>query len=156
MNATVTDPNYIGSANGTLVIAPSKQTIALQGLTQTYDGTAKSVTVTTNPAGLASTVSYTDTNGNPVTSPTAAGFYHVVATITDPHYTGSASGTFIIAPAQIIASGITASNKVYDGTTKATVNATNAACDWPDRGRPGDAERQQCHGHVRHRERGHG
>ncbi len=124
--ATVTDPNYSGSATGTLVIAPSAQAITLRGLTQTYDGTAKSVTATTSTPGLAYTVSYKDANGNSVASPTAAGSYHVTATITDPNYTGSAIGTFVITPAQVSVSGITASGKVYDGTTAATINTTNA------------------------------
>ena len=58
-------------------------------MTQVYDGTPKSVTVTTSPLGLSVSVTY---NGSPL-APTDVGNYAVVATITDPNYTGSANGT---------------------------------------------------------------
>ena len=61
-------------------------------MTQIYDGTPKSVTVTTSPLGLSVSVTY---NGSP-TAPISDGSYAVVATITNPNYTGSASGTFVI------------------------------------------------------------
>jgi hypothetical protein len=61
-------------------------------MTQVYDGTPKSVTVTTIPLGLSVSVTY---NGLP-TAPTSDGSYAVVATITDSNYTGTASGTFVI------------------------------------------------------------
>ena len=50
--------------------------------------------MTTAPANLATTVTY---NGS-TPPPTAAGSYAVVATVTDPNYTGSASGSLVIAP----------------------------------------------------------
>ena len=78
------------SANFT--ITPAAATISLSGLSHIYDGTPKSVTITTNPAGLTYSVTY---NGSPV-APSAAGNYTIVATITDPNYTGSASGTMVI------------------------------------------------------------
>ena len=62
----------------------------------------------------------------PSQSPTAAGSYHVTATITNPNYSGSAIGTLVITPAQISVNGITASNKVYDGSTTATIDTANA------------------------------
>jgi trimeric autotransporter adhesin len=116
-------------AGGTLTVSQAQAIVNLGGLTQTYDGSPKSVTVTTSPSGLANTVAYTDAIGNPVASPSAAGSYHVTATITDPNHAGSATGILVIAPAQISVSvgGITASNKVYDGTTDATLNTGSAA-----------------------------
>ena len=83
--ATINDANYQGSATGTLTIAKATPQITLGGLTQTYDGSPKSVTVTTNPAGLNYTVTY---NGS-TTAPTAIGNYTVVVTINDPNYTGT-------------------------------------------------------------------
>jgi hypothetical protein len=74
-------------------ITPASATVTLDNLNQTYDGTPKSVTVTTVPAGLSVEVTY---EGSP-TPPTALGSYAVVATVTDPNYTGSASGTLVIA-----------------------------------------------------------
>jgi hypothetical protein len=66
--------------------------VALGGLSQLYDGTAKPATATTTPAGL--TVNFTyDGSAN---APTNAGSYTVVGTISDPTYQGSATGTLVI------------------------------------------------------------
>lgn len=64
----------------------------------TYDGTTKSVTVTTTPLGLANTVTYFDQAANPVTNPTNAGTYNVVVTMTQAGYTseGPFYGTLTI------------------------------------------------------------
>ena len=93
--STVTDPNYFGSGTGSLVISQGAATVTLSGLTQTYDGTAKSVTVNTSPASLTTSVLY---NGSPV-APTAAGSYAVTANIVNANYVGSASGTLTIGTA---------------------------------------------------------
>jgi CSLREA domain-containing protein len=93
--ATITSANYTGSATGTLTINPAAATVQLSGLTQTYTGSPISVTATTNPSGLSVTITY---NGS-ATAPTHAGSYPVVATITNPNYTGSATGTLTIAQA---------------------------------------------------------
>ena len=88
---TATNPNYTGSASGTFVIQPKAATVSLSNLSRTYTGSPLSPTVTTNPAGL----SYSLT-GAPQTN---AGTYPVTATITNPNYSGTASGTFVIAKA---------------------------------------------------------
>jgi len=90
--ATITDPNYSGAAIGSLVISPAPATISLGGLTQAYTGAPRPVTTTTNPAGKNVSVSY-DGSG---TAPTNVGTYAVVATITDPNYSGTASGNLVI------------------------------------------------------------
>ncbi|KAB2638023.1 MAG: hypothetical protein DVB26_08685, partial [Verrucomicrobia bacterium] len=90
--ATVNDANYAGSASGTLVIGKGTATIALAGLTQTYDGSPKPVTATTIPANLSVTVTY-DTSA---TVPIAVGSYAISAKINDANYTGSASATLVI------------------------------------------------------------
>lgn len=90
--ASIANANYRGSSSATLVIAPASATITLGALTQAYDGTPQSVTTTTTPAGLAVSVTY---NGS-ATAPTIPGTYAVVATITDPNYSGTASGTLVI------------------------------------------------------------
>ena len=73
-------------------ITPAAAALTLSNLTQVYDGTPKPVTVVTSPAGLAYGVTY---NGSAV-PPTDPGSYAVVATITDPNYTGTESGTLVI------------------------------------------------------------
>lgn len=77
----------------TFAIAKAAATLTLSGLTQFYDGSAKSVTVTTSPAGLTTVV--VTYNGS-TTPPTAAGSYAVVATLNNANYAGSASGTLTI------------------------------------------------------------
>jgi hypothetical protein len=118
--ATVSDTNYIGSANGTLVISPADATVTLGNLTQTYDGSAKSVSVTTNPVGLTVTVTY-DGSG---TAPSAAGSYPVIASITNPNYSGSANGTLIISPAPATVT-LTGLSHVYDSSAKSAIVTTN-------------------------------
>ncbi len=89
-NITNSEGNTTRAVN--LTVNPFPATATLGNLVHTYDGTAKSATVTTTPAGLANTVTY---NGV-ATLPIAAGSYSVVATITEPNYAGTASGTLVI------------------------------------------------------------
>jgi hypothetical protein len=51
--------------------------------------------VTTSPAGLSTTITYAGSS----IAPTAAGSYSVVATVTDPNYSGTASGTLVVSQA---------------------------------------------------------
>ena len=81
------------SKDFTIIAKPA--TIILSNLNQDYNGTPKSVTVTTIPVGLSVEVTY---EGSP-TPPTALGSYAVIATVTNPNYTGTASGTLVIAQA---------------------------------------------------------
>lgn len=121
VTATISDANYAGSASGTLVIAKATANVALSNLTQTYDGSAKPATVTTTPAGLATSVTY---DGG--SAPTNAGSYHVVATVTDPNYSGGANDTLTIGKlaAAVTLSGLT---QIYDGSPKPAVATTNPA-----------------------------
>jgi uncharacterized repeat protein (TIGR03806 family) len=119
VNATINDPNYTGSASGTLDVQPATASVTLSNLTQPYMGTPLSVTVTTVPPGLPVTVTY---NGS-TTPPTTVGSYAISATITDPNYTGSAGGTFVIQPA-LASIAITGLSHVYDGTGKSATVTT--------------------------------
>ena len=94
---TPTDISNYNSASATvdITVVKANATIVLSGLSATFDGTAKAATATTTPSGLALTLTY----GGASTSPTNAGSYTVVATITDPNYTGTSSGTLVIAKA---------------------------------------------------------
>ena len=135
--ATVSDENYKGSASGTLTIAkgseggggnegtPVAAEVTLTGLSQTYDGSAKTATVTTNPAGLSVAVTYTDSEGSAVASPTNAGVYTVKATIDDANNSRvAATGTLTINKAQ---AGITVSgtSQAYDGSAKEVTVTTD-------------------------------
>ena len=76
-------------------LAQAAATVSLANLSQVYDGTEKVATITTDPPGLAVAITY---DGNSI-APTNAGSYVVEATVSDPDYTGSASGTLVIAKA---------------------------------------------------------
>lgn len=90
------DANYGASAaSTTLTVTPAAVGIALGDLAQTYDGTPHAVSVTTDPAGIAVTLSY----AGGASAPIDAGSYEVVATTADPNYAGTATATLVIAAA---------------------------------------------------------
>jgi|GEM_PF-852855 len=112
--------NSAGSVTSTaalLTVNKAVASVTLGGLAQVYDGSPRSVGVTTTPAA-AYEVSYA---GSPV-PPVNAGSYPVVVTVNDPNYTGGATGTLVVSPA---APGITLGGlaQVYDGTPR-VVNVT--------------------------------
>jgi DNA/RNA endonuclease G (NUC1) len=117
--ATITDPSYLGSTTGTLVIAKATATVALGNLTPVYNGTPQSATATTTPSGLNVTFTY---NGSS-TPPTAVGQYTVVATVNDANYSGSASAPFIINQGNV-AITLAGLSATYDGTPKAVTATT--------------------------------
>jgi pectin methylesterase-like acyl-CoA thioesterase len=90
--ATVNDPNYQGTATGSLVVDRTPVAVTLSNLVHTYDGTPKTAVASTNVAGPAVTLTY---NGS-TAAPTAAGAYSVVASINDPNYRGGTSATLNI------------------------------------------------------------
>lgn len=67
-------------------------TVTLSNLAQTYDGSAKTVSVVTAPPGLTVSVTY---DGSPV-APTNTGSYAVLATIDEPIHEGSTNGTLVV------------------------------------------------------------
>ena len=118
--ATVNDANYEGSASGTLMVGKGTGPVTLSGLEQTYDGTSRTVTAVTVPAGLSVALTY---NGN-VEAPVDAGSYAVAATVMDANYDGAASGTLEVAkaPASVLLGNLV---QVYDGTPKPVSAATD-------------------------------
>lgn len=79
----------------TFNVTKAAATLTLGSLTPDYNGFPRAATATTNPPGKSVDFTYNgDTN-----PPTAAGSYAVLATINDPIYQGSASGTLIISQA---------------------------------------------------------
>jgi len=86
------DQHYLAaSANQSTIATKATATVSLNAasLSQTYDGTPKSVTASTNPAGLSVNFTYNGSN----TAPMNAGTYSVIATVSDPNYQGTVSGT---------------------------------------------------------------
>jgi len=95
---TLSATNAAGTAtkNITLTVNTANASIALGNLSHTYNGSPKSATAQTNPAGLPAVITY---DGN-TTPPTDAGSYAVVATIDSATHTATASGTLTIAQAE--------------------------------------------------------
>ena len=141
--------------------ASSMATVVLSNLTQTYTGSALTPTATTTPSGLA--ITWT---GAPDTN---AGSYPVTATVNNPSYQGSASGTFIInkATATVTLSNLT---QTYTGSALTPTVTTvppglaivlSGAPDTNAGSYPGDGygERSElpgkCQRHLHHQQ-GHG
>jgi hypothetical protein len=109
--------NYtVSHVTGTLTVAKAAATVSIAGTEQTYDGTGKSVTITTEPAGLTATVTYDGL----ATLPVDAGSYDVQVDVSSADYAGTATGTLTIAPAdvQIVLSKLAAK---YNGSAKSAV-----------------------------------
>ena len=89
-----TDYNSVtGSVNVTVMKAPASVVFVESSLLAVYDGTAKAPASATTPGGLAVSLTY---NGSSA-SPTNAGTYTVVGTISDAVYQGSVTSQFRIA-----------------------------------------------------------
>ena len=101
---------FLGNANvtsststlETFQITALPATITLGNLTESYTGNQATVSVTTLPASLAYTISYVGIaptvyalSSAPPVNP---GSYTVVATITDPNYSGTTTQTLTIGP----------------------------------------------------------
>ena len=114
--------------------------MTLTNLVQLYNGAARSVTATTLPEGLPVAITY---DGS-ASAPTNVGAYTVVATITDPNYSGGATNTLYIATApevQAVAKdggNITFGWSAQPGLTYQASYATNLTPPvvWTDLGNP--------------------
>ena len=114
--------------------------------------TAKEVTVTITPNGgtygsvvaaaaelsgavkgenIPVTLTYTGNGYDATAVPVNAGSYKVTASIANSNYTLTRNTTadFVITPKAVTVTGITAKDKVYDGTTDATLDCSNAKFD---------------------------
>ena len=114
--------------------------------------TAKKVTVTITPNGgtygsvtaaaanlsgavdrenVPVTLTYTGNGYNDTAVPVNAGSYTVTVSISNSNYTltGNTTADFVITPKAVTVSGITANDKVYDGTTNAVLDYSNAQFD---------------------------
>src|SRR5207253_4136036 len=94
------DTNYVAAtATQSTTALQVPVSVTVPDTTVTYDGTPKPVPPTVTPA-VAYAVTYTGISptvyATSSTAPTEPGSYTVVATVTDPNYTGSGSGTLTI------------------------------------------------------------
>jgi O-glycosyl hydrolase len=84
-----TNPGGSSTLNLTITVVKANASVTFGNLTTFYDGTPRDAIVATAPAGLPVIVTY---NSEPV-PPIYPGTYTVVATINDPNYAGSTTGT---------------------------------------------------------------
>ena len=119
VTGTVNEANWQGTNSGMLVIGKGTATVTLGDLAQTYDGTAKSATATTVPAGLVVDLTY---DGS-ATAPTAAGSYAVTGTVNEANWQGSATGTLVIGKGTATVT-LGSLNPTYDGTAKSATATT--------------------------------
>ncbi len=101
------------SAAATLVVTPVAGSVTLGELEQRYDGTPRVVTATTTPAGAAVTITY---NGS-TTAPVYPGVYEVIATISDPSYTGSATDVLVVTTTALVRHAPTMNGRI-DGSVQ--------------------------------------
>ncbi|MEP2771607.1 MAG: putative Ig domain-containing protein [Fulvivirga sp.] len=126
VEGTVDDTNYNGVGSGTLTINKATALVSISNLYQNYDGSPKPVTVTTNPDGLTTDITY---NGS-LSVPSARGSYTVVANVVENNYEGSDTETLIINGAPNT-SGIL-DIAVQEDASNTTINLYNAFSDVED------------------------
>ncbi len=124
ISATLAPAGVLGNYSITyntaaFTITKATATVTLSNMSQAYTGNPLSPTVTTAPPSLAFTLT-----GAPDTNP---GSYPVTVTVSDPNYTGSANGTFVITrPAASVSPSSVNFGIVKAGTTVSkTVTLTN-------------------------------
>jgi hypothetical protein len=121
---TVADANYAGSATNTLEIAKSDAPVTLGNLSQVYDGTGKSASATTVPAGLTVNLTYDGSTD----APTNAGSYIVVGTISDTNYQGSATDALAINP--YLTNSVSGDDLILTWSSGTLLEATNVLGLW--------------------------
>jgi hypothetical protein len=116
------DSRYqVTHGQGLLTVMPKQAIISVSNTTHAFDGNAKTVTVSTEPAGVATEIIWAGG-----AAPVNAGTHAFTVNVTDPNYTGTFTGSLVINPTQAT---VTISNldAVYDGTPKsATVTVVPA------------------------------
>src|SRR5439155_5485279 len=121
------DSTYDASSDSnSLTVNKGAATIVeLNNLSQTYDGTPKSPTAVTEPAGL-SGVNFTYHGSS--TTPTNAGSYDIVASLNNVNYTASNfTGTTLVVGKATATITLGALGQTYDGWPKPATATTNPA-----------------------------
>jgi uncharacterized repeat protein (TIGR01451 family) len=127
------DASFTGAdAAGSLTVSKASATITLSNLTQSYDGSPKSATATTQPPGLGGVSITYDGSSAP---PSAAGNHAVVAKLINDNYAaGDAAGTLLIyqttpASGSVIISEFRLSGATTDDEYVELYNNTDSALD---------------------------
>ena len=128
--------NYVLAESGnqsetTATITAREVTVTITSKGGTYGSVvaaAAKLTGAVDGDNVPVTLTYTGNNYSSATVPVNAGSYTVTASIANSNYTltGKTTAAFVITPKAVTVSGITANDKVYDGTNDATLDCSNA------------------------------
>lgn len=122
IRAIANDPNYNGFAIGTLTVSGTG-VVTISNLTRTFTGSGLGATITTDPVGLGTQVTY---NGSP-NLPVNAGTYEVRVIIDDPVFSGFGVDVLTIQPAEAeISFDLDSLSQPVNGLTGAVVNTVPA------------------------------
>ncbi len=116
----ITAQSGLAVGAGAVTVTKAPAVVTLGNLSRTYTGGPLQATVATTPGGLPVSVTY---DGSAV-FPVNAGSYAVVATVNDPNYTGTVSGTLEVgkAAATVVLGGL--AQTYTGGARQATVVTT--------------------------------
>lgn len=122
--------NAAPAVTRSFAIAKAAANVTVAGATRTFTGSNPAAVVTTDPEGLAVTVSYVGSGatsyGPSTIPPTDVGEYQVLATVNEANYQGSGAGDLVITPAtaQISIAGLA---QTFNGAPRpASVTTTPA------------------------------
>ena len=128
--------NYVLAESGnqsetTATITAREVTVTITSKGGTYGSVvaaAAKLTGAVDGENVPVTLTYTGNNYSSATVPVNVGSYTVTASIANSNYTltGKTTADFVITPKPVTVTGITANDKVYDGTTDAKLNFSNA------------------------------
>ncbi len=116
----------VTSPTAPVTVSKAVADVNLGNLLQVYNGSPRGVSVSTSVGVDPVELSYTVTYEGAPTPPVDAGSYQVAVTVNDVNYTGSASGTLVVAPA---VAGVTLGNltHTYDGAPQPVSVTTTPA-----------------------------
>ena len=123
MVGSISDVNYSGSNTNTLVVSKATATVTLGNLLQGYNGTPRTVSVTTAPTNLTVSVTYDGATNEPVN----VGSYFVVATISEANYQGGATNTLVISCPAITVNPASLSNATLNAAYSQTITASGGS-----------------------------
>lgn len=139
-NAAGTDMRVL-----TLNVAKATAGITISNTIQAYTGAPRPVSVSTVPAGLATSVTYAGSSA----PPTSPGTYQVDAVIVDPNYQGATSGSLTITPPPVpVISSSTTATSTYHAVFNYTITASNGPQSFDATGLPAGLSVDQSTGVI--------
>ena len=120
---TTTNQATAQSSAYAFTVPKATATVTISSTNQTYNGSARPVSISTTPSGLSNTVTYNGSSSAPIN----AGSYPVVAVINDSNYEGSATNTLSIAKAASTILSVPTASTITYGQTLASSSLTGGS-----------------------------